>query len=121
MDSSEPYKSYEFKFEEDFYIKNIEIPAEDNYYLTLKAVTPDKEFLSYKSYLINNDNNDEESSNNSDIFWIILIVCIGVILLIILFICIRSCCIKNRIKNDQIDDIQKMAIPLSNESELGDN
>lgn len=121
VDSSEPYKSYEFKFEEDFYIKNIEIPAEDNYYLTLKAVTPDKEFLSYKSYLINNDNNDEESSNNSDIFWIILIVCIGVILLIILFICIRSCCIKNRIKNDQIDDIQKMAIPLSNESELGDN
>ena len=120
VDSSEPYKSYEFKFEGDFYKKNIEIPMDDNYYITLKAVTPDKEFLSYKSLLIKNNNEDQGNDNNSDTFWIIFLVCIGVILLIALFIIIRFCCIKKRIKNDQIDDIQKLAIPLDKESELGE-
>ena len=118
MDSSEPYKSYEFKFEGDYYKKNIEVPIEDNYYITLKAVTPDKEFLSYKSLLIKNNDKYGDESNNLDILWIILIACAAVILLVVLFICIRYCCIKKRIKNDQIDEFQNMAIPLDKEGEL---
>ena len=121
VDSSELYKSYEFKFEGDFYKKNIEIPMDGNYYITLKAITPDKEFLSYKSLLIKNSNEDEENDSVLAIYLIIFIVLIGVILLIIIFISIRSCCIKKRIKNDQIDDFQNMAIPLDKESELAED
>ena len=117
VDGSEPYKSYEFKFEGEFYKKNFEIPLDGNYYITLKAVTPDKEFLSYKSLLIKNNKEDEGNDNNSDIFWIIVIVCICVILLIVLFIIIRFYCNKKRIKNVQIDEIQKSDILLDDESE----
>ena len=31
VDSSESYMSYEFNFEGDFYVKNIELPIEDKY------------------------------------------------------------------------------------------
>ena len=117
IDSCEPYKSYEFKFEGEFYKKNIEIPIDGKYYITLKAVTPDKEFLSYKSLLINNNKEDEVNDNNSDIYRIIVIVCICVILLIVLFIIIHFCCLKKRIKNVEIDDIQSSDILLDKETE----
>ena len=117
IDSCEPYKSYEFKFEGEFYKKNIEIPIDGKYYITLRAVTPDKEFLSYKSLLINNNKEDEVNDNNSDIYRIIVIVCICVILLIVLFIIIHFCCLKKRIKNVEIDDIQSSDILLDKETE----
>ena len=38
VDSFKLYKSYEFKFEENFYVKNIELPKEENYDISLKPL-----------------------------------------------------------------------------------
>ena len=68
VDNFKLYKSYDFKFEENFYVKNIELPIKDNYYILLKPVIPDKEFLSYKSFLIKDDDKYWNDANSLDLF-----------------------------------------------------
>ena len=112
-------KAYEFTFNENIHNKTIDIPLDKNIYITIKAVTPDKELLSYDSLFIdkeqkeeNNENENENKNKNeptdtivnrSNVHFysiIILLTSIIIILIMIIFICFIK---KKRTKNKDID------------------
>ena len=112
-------RSYEFTFNEDTYKKTIVIPSDKNIYITIKAETPDKELLSYKSLFIENEIKKEENKtenntkpndtpnntflNKSNIHLyiiIILLISINFILIMIIFICFIK---KKRVKSKYVD------------------
>ncbi len=110
VDGIEPYKTYEFQMIDTFYKKCIQIPKDNNkYYVTITAVTDDKEFLSYKSILIEEDNKR---------IWIIILIIVLVLILLIAIFCIIRCILKKR-KNNVEDEILKM--PANSENNLLEN
>jgi hypothetical protein len=115
VDGIEPYKTYEFKFDGEFYNKNIEIPYENLYYITITAITPDRELLSYKSFLIDKDFSDD----NQSIDWLLIIIIIIVVLVLILLILIIHCILKKR-KNRIEDNELAMEPIINNENKLED-
>jgi hypothetical protein len=84
VDGIEPNKTYEFKFDGENYNKSIQIPLENLYYISLTTITPDKELLAYKSFLIDKDNTDYKDDKNNG--WIIFIVIICVILFVVILV-----------------------------------
>ena len=113
VDGIEPYKSYEFKMNETSIKKNIEIPNDSNaYYISITAVTSDKELLSYKSFLI-----DEKKKLSSNILFWILIGILILLLLIAIIIVLRCICKKRKNKN-VIEDNKIPIMPLNNENNL---
>jgi len=80
VDGIEPYKTDEFKFDGEYYNKSIKIPCENSYYITLTTITPDKELLAYKSFLIDKDNKD--NNDNKSYGWIIFIIIIVILVII---------------------------------------
>ena len=70
VDGIKPYKTYEFKINESQVNKNIEIPHDDNkYYISISAITSDKELLSYKSFYI-----DVKKDEDDNKIWIIILI-----------------------------------------------
>ena len=89
VDGIEPCKTYEFKFDGEKYNKSIEIPSENSYYITVTAITPDKELLAYKSFLIDKDYMKDKKDNKSN-FWIIFGIIISLILILGVFVFIYN-------------------------------
>ena len=113
VDGIKPYKTYEFKINESQVNKNIEIPHDDNkYYISISAITSDKELLSYKSFYI-----DVKKDEDDNKIWIIILIILLVLILIILLAIIIHCLLKKR--KNQIEDINKMEImQLNNDKSL---
>ena len=112
IDGIEPYKTYKFKFDGPYYNKSIGIPSENLYYISLTTITPDKELLGYKSFLIDIDNKDDNKSKG----WIIFIIIISVILFLVIFVLIIYFTLLKR-KNI---DLQQMPLMKINDSDLED-
>ena len=113
VDGIETYKTYEFKINESQVNKNIEIPQDDNkYYISISAITSDKELLNYKSFYI-----DVKKDEDDNKIWIIILIILLVLILIILLAIIIHCLLKKR--KNQIEDINKMEImQLNNDKSL---
>jgi len=113
VDGIEPYKSYEFKMNETSIKKNIEIPNDSNvYYVSITAVTSDKELLSYNSFLIDEKN----KLSNNILFWILIGILI--LLLLIAIIIVLHCICKKRKNKNVIEDSKIPIMPLNNENNL---
>ena len=121
VDRIEPYKSYEFKIDNISINKYIEIPNDSNeYYITITAVTSEKELLSYESFLIDKEksrkeDNDDDDDDNNTLLWI-LIVILGLLVLIAIIFVIRCICKRRKNKNK----IEESTIPIMplNENKL---
>ena len=112
IDGIEPYKTYKFKFDGPYYNKSIGIPSENLYYISLTTITPDKELLGYKSFLIDIDYKDDNKSKG----WIIFIIIISVILFLVIFVLIIYFTLLKR-KNI---DLQQMPLMKINDTDLED-
>ena len=112
VDGIEPNITYKFKFDGIYYNKNIEIPKENLYYITLTAITPDKELLAYKSYfLIDIDDIDDYKSNGWAIFIIIIIVILFLVILAFIIYFILN-------KRKSIDVNQLPLMKINNNDDL---
>ena len=121
IDGIEYYKDYEFSFNDTKCKRTIDIPYNKNVYITIKAMTPDKELLSYESILFdrednkqdnNNDNNDNKPDNdNTEIYneskfrLIIIIILASIIGIIFIFVIVHYLLKQRKNKVEEINRI----------------
>jgi hypothetical protein len=122
IDGMEYYKDYEFSFNDTECKRTIDIPYNKNVYITIKAMTPDKELLSYESILFDREDNKQDNDNdnkpdnkpdndNTEIYneskfrLIIIIILASIIGIIFIFIIVHYLLKKRKNKVEEMDKI----------------
>ena len=120
IDNLDPYKIIEFTTNETEYNNTITIPNDKNkYYITVNAITNERELLSYNSFVIDinkekDEGQKEESKGGLEWYYILLIILAILILLVIIIFSIRYAMKK---RENKIEDTEQM-IPLTTENKL---